>query len=301
MVATNWLVIADQEKSITHPDCLDLAKLHSDAVDYQKTGRPVDLDSIPRPKHQRPDWCAPETIENIPNLQNKYYQSMTALGKLTRAIDLKAHEPSIPSRSRPRRGDRTGVGRLENLTDDLSSIDLGNTSTSAIFDAVEPLVAKYFNPHTRANTQIRDLVFHTFRSFSEDLGGISSRCSLSHRHFKPLSEEELIISTIAQKTSQPSFRKEKIAKLKEGTDYAFRKVKDAFDGDGGRPPKEYLKHAWAAWKFSIVETKKETFGSKAFWWISLSLVFDALKIVDEAEVLADFNARSQAGWPDESP
>lgn len=43
-VATQHQVLADQHESGTlHPDCIKLAELHSTAVDFSKTGRPVSL------------------------------------------------------------------------------------------------------------------------------------------------------------------------------------------------------------------------------------------------------------------
>lgn len=299
MVANNWLIIADQQKSIIHSDCIRLAKLHSDAVDYQKTGRPVDIGKIPRPNVVRPDWSAPETLENIPS--HKYYKSMSALGKLSRAIDLKAHEPSIPVQNLSRRGNRTSAGRVETITNDISSLDTQGTCHSAIFDAVDPLVARFFDPNKRFDTQISDQVFAVFGWFAEELRSVSSRFSLSHRYFKSLSEEELVVNTITQKTSQPALRKDKMAKLRESTDFAFRRVKDVLQGGDDRPPKEYLRYAWAAWIFSVIEVKRDAFGSKAFWWITLGLVFDALKVVEEAEVLESKHNQGQAVWPDDSP
>ena len=54
MVAITWLIIADQsEESIFDKDCLKLSQLHSDAVDFPKSGQPVELRSIPRLR--RPD------------------------------------------------------------------------------------------------------------------------------------------------------------------------------------------------------------------------------------------------------
>ncbi|KAF9450089.1 RdRP-domain-containing protein [Macrolepiota fuliginosa MF-IS2] len=283
VVATNWLIIADQQGNITNKDCILLAKLHSDAVDYQKTGRQVPLEDIPKARFPRPDWNAPETIEGMAHQDTKYYKSETALGKLTRAIDLKAHEPSLPPRvrPRPRRGAaRTAAGRVESLADDFSGLGLGNSATSVIFENVELLVVAFINPHVRIGPRVSDLIATAFGSFAEELRSITSRYSLSHRFYKPLTEEELIVGTIVQKTSQPGLRKEKIAKLKDATDYAFKRVKEALEGE--RPAKEYLQYAWNAWKFSITEMRKETFGAKAFWWITLGAVFDALKLVEEA-------------------
>lgn len=39
------------------PDCITLAALHSDAVDFPKTGRPVEFNQLPRMRHKlKPDW-----------------------------------------------------------------------------------------------------------------------------------------------------------------------------------------------------------------------------------------------------
>jgi len=44
VIAINWLIIADQSSlGVFDPDCLKLSELHSDAVDYPKSGQPVSL------------------------------------------------------------------------------------------------------------------------------------------------------------------------------------------------------------------------------------------------------------------
>jgi RNA-dependent RNA polymerase len=54
LVAINWLIIADQSnESVFDKDCMTLAQLHSDAVDYPKSSTPVPLDKIPRLKFKR--------------------------------------------------------------------------------------------------------------------------------------------------------------------------------------------------------------------------------------------------------
>jgi hypothetical protein len=83
MVAINWLLIADASRlGILDPDCIRLAALHSDAVDYPKTGQvsasrsrnceilnghqPVARNTIPKFKPKRkPDWHAPEVNVNL--------------------------------------------------------------------------------------------------------------------------------------------------------------------------------------------------------------------------------------------
>ena len=51
IIAINWLVIADQSQvNIFDNDCLTLSQLHSDAVDFPKSGQPVEITKIPKLK-----------------------------------------------------------------------------------------------------------------------------------------------------------------------------------------------------------------------------------------------------------
>lgn len=56
VIATRHMILADQNESGTlHEDCLRLAGLHSTAVDFSKTGIPVDFMELPRSNKYRPD------------------------------------------------------------------------------------------------------------------------------------------------------------------------------------------------------------------------------------------------------
>ncbi|KLJ12209.1 hypothetical protein EMPG_12727 [Blastomyces silverae] len=111
-IATIHQTIADQKPLGTFdPQCLLLAELHSTAVDFSKSGVPVDLARIPKFPRYRPDFQAPgprvriaeslsllethdqmtvpddddEDEDERPNA--RYYKSENILGKLYRAID----------------------------------------------------------------------------------------------------------------------------------------------------------------------------------------------------------------------
>ncbi|KAL2007317.1 hypothetical protein VTN00DRAFT_8755 [Thermoascus crustaceus] len=107
-IANIHKVLADQRPEGTfHGDCLTLAELHSTAVDFPKTGKPVDLGRIPKCRPYRPDFMAPSprvhVEEDISILEQRdekgyesddedgprlrYYRSERALGYLYRAID----------------------------------------------------------------------------------------------------------------------------------------------------------------------------------------------------------------------
>ncbi|TXC03462.1 hypothetical protein FocTR4_00001936 [Fusarium oxysporum f. sp. cubense] len=112
MIATRHVVLADyHEQGTTHPDCISLAGMHSTAVDFSKTGIPVDVKALPKNPPFRPDFLAAapplKTYEKgqIAHLRDddeddnaddgmarykaKYYESDKILGRLYRNVDEK--------------------------------------------------------------------------------------------------------------------------------------------------------------------------------------------------------------------
>jgi RNA dependent RNA polymerase len=104
-IANLHQILADQLPDGTKSsECLKLAALHSTAVDFSKTGIPVDLKEIPRSPLFRPDFMAPgastkvekgilmrELMSQDPDETDprgyRYYESEKVLGTLYRSID----------------------------------------------------------------------------------------------------------------------------------------------------------------------------------------------------------------------
>ena len=107
------------------PECVLLAELHSTAVDFSKTGVPVDLSRLPRSKPLRPDFMAPgpryriekqgvqlieEELEDEEadvvtamdpeSTKMRFYESPRVLGRLYRAIDEQNFLEELQKRSR---------------------------------------------------------------------------------------------------------------------------------------------------------------------------------------------------------
>lgn len=281
------MIIADQSANGIHDeDCIKLAQLHSDAVDYPKSGRAVELTAIPRLKFKtKPDWNAPETIN--PDSAN-YYQSQTAIGKLFRAIEL--DEIPAPSRHRRRR-QRNMTRRIQNITSDLAAFQLRDPD-SAVFDLVERQVRRFLDTTGPWEQSAFEEVARLFQRFSNDLTGIATNYSLSHRNTM-LSEEEVIVGTITQKTSQPRIRKEHMTKVREMSDTLVKVIRSELEGDDDRTLEDYLKNAWLAWELSFVEVSKEKFGAKSFGWLALGAIFDAMKQIEEHDASERRSQRSQ--------
>jgi hypothetical protein len=56
VIAIKHMILADQnEFGTSHSDCKKLAQLHSTAVDFSKTGVPVNFDEMPYVNRYRPD------------------------------------------------------------------------------------------------------------------------------------------------------------------------------------------------------------------------------------------------------
>ncbi|KAJ1338747.1 RNA-dependent RNA polymerase [Microdochium nivale] len=115
LIANRHLIYADQLPEGTRErHCISLAQLHSTAVDYSKTGVPVDIQELRqiRPPRYRPDFMAPTPPANLKNRDEivfetpilpsdefdeddasgphyQFYKSDRVLGKLYRNIDEK--------------------------------------------------------------------------------------------------------------------------------------------------------------------------------------------------------------------
>jgi RNA-dependent RNA polymerase len=258
LIASHWLVIADQSQfGIQDVVCLDLAQLHSDAVDYPKTGNPVNVAEIPKLKYPRPDWSAPETVDPDPV---NYYQSQSAVGRLSRAIDLRQQESNLPGFA------------LHNV----SAEKMGYGMDTRLVEAVRERVSCHVDD-LEPDPMIDDL----FQWFSMRLLQVAYECNLNHRNAKPLTEQEIMMGTITQRTSQPRMRKEKISKLRETTDFLVRQVREALEGDESKPVERYLRDAWDAWNLSMTESAKSKFGARGFGWVALGAVLNAIKILEE--------------------
>ena len=275
MVAVNWLLIADLN-GIFHEDCLKLCQIHSDAVDYPKSGTPVSITRVPKPKSDlKPDWHAPETVD-LDSATN-FYQSQRAIGKLFRAIDL----PEVQAHVRDARQKR------QKVRDDQPEADLDEVFAALCMDdkegdpvesAVESRVAEFItvdNP----NSEYVKLAIESLDRYATELQGICA-CNAIQRHKDAaLSEEEAVVGTIVAKSSQRPRRKDAMSQLREQTSFLVKGVRDELSGDDDSSEYDWLATAWTAWKVS--RHLKDRFGAHSYGWIALNEVFDAMRAIEQ--------------------
>lgn len=255
------------EVGIFHPSCLKLAKLHSDAVDYPKSGKSVPMEEVPIVKGPKPDWSEPEMGSSDPF---KYYESERALGHLYRNIDLSQ----------------------ESLRALLSDTQLSNETDNnhlrfrdPLCQAIKSRVSETL--HTRCPSALtqgqKTHIDNLFWKYSADLKTICSLYTMSNGRNSKLSEAEAFIGTIRARTTQPKRRKDLTSNLREHISQLVTDTRYEIMGGDESSKTEGLRLAWAAWKMSLDKMKESAYGAQSYFWVALGALFDALKLVEEED------------------
>jgi hypothetical protein len=275
IIAINWMITADQsQQGIFDEDCIKLSYLHSDAVDYPKTGQPVSLDRIPRLKSRiKPDWNAPETVTSD---SARFYESKKAIGRLFRSIEL----PALRTIQRARKRRQNQRGReltVEEMLEDLN-LDDGDDEDDYVRMAVEHRVSPFIDPRP-IDQETMTYASQLFNRYTSELRTICTTNTLTHARNAMLTEEEAMIGSIVAKCSQSRKRKDLMAKLREQTNLLVADIREDLLGDEDLSLEDGLMRAWVAWELSSFDT----FGAKSFGWIALGGIFEAIKEIEERD------------------
>ncbi|KAJ3488459.1 hypothetical protein NLI96_g2801 [Meripilus lineatus] len=282
IVAINWLIIADQSPmNIFDEDCMKLAELHSDAVDYPKSGQPVSLSQIPKLKFRvKPDWNAPETL---PSDNPDFYKSERAIGRLFRDIKL----PALQTVERVRRAQSRVLNESQEVTTDTiirAFRQFEPEEDDFVTLAVQGRVMSFISTGTHDQDTISE-VWEIFERYTSELSLICYDNTLGTRKDAMLTEEEAIVGTIVAKSSQPRMRKDKMSRMRDQTTLLVRSVSHELAGEDGTLHEKSLERAWVAYQLACIEQKDGYFGAKSFGWIALGEIFDAIRDIEESEGL----------------
>jgi len=176
-------------------DCIKLAALHSDAVDFPKTGRHVSHSQLPpRKNRRRPDWYANETNEQ----KSKFYESNRHIGHLFRDINL----PAIPEAKK--------VAKRQHRQWEAGNDDVGIEAVRRAFSRNSGMITRIIrrklreyvkvDDHVASDSEIEEMI-DIFYGYSDELSYTCRTHSLAK--WTPLSEEEVVAGTIVAKCSQP--------------------------------------------------------------------------------------------------
>jgi RNA-dependent RNA polymerase len=189
LIAIQHLIISDQSpKGVEDPRCILLAELHSDAVDFPKSGTPVPLGKVPKLLLKiKPDWSAGEMSSDTA----KFHKSAKALGQLYRAVQLT--DPHGKDDPKSRGISKVDVDRL------LRSMDASvRRRRNPISSRLRGIVGRYVDmDYTDDMLQAAKA---QFVQYEMELRHICASHNLSQ---KPLKEAEAFVGTITAKSSQP--------------------------------------------------------------------------------------------------
>ncbi|TVY55116.1 RNA-dependent RNA polymerase 2 [Lachnellula cervina] len=219
-IAVQHRVIADQKDGgVCDENCIRLSEMHSTAVDFSKTGIPVDMTKLPKGNPWRPDFEAPGphvTIEKNSGIvfetkpfrdpldqededdeftSYRYYESNKILGKLYRAIDEQAVFQDIQKRA-----SASGITSRSNIIDE-------------VWRYVEKKVQGFqWKDQMDWASDIRDM-------YEEAL--LNTMTDYSQHPQRPLSELEAFTGTILGRTGVPNHYQRELSKT----------MKEKFDED----------------------------------------------------------------------
>jgi RNA-dependent RNA polymerase len=255
--------------------------MHSDAVDYPKSGQPVPLANLPRYKlRAKPDWNAPETIKPDPK---RFYTSLRAIGRLFREIDLPAVETIGAAQRRQRRNLRQdGGSRVTTVEGVLESFLREDPEDNEAYEAVFEHVSGFITLGRHENDLVAEM-WELLGNYKSQLQTICADHTLSYAKDAMLTEEEAVVGTIVAKCSQPRKRKDLMSKMREQTANLVDDTIQQIAGEDGILPTKTLERAWVAYRLAVLEGEYETFGARSFAWVALSQVFDAIKVIEQAE------------------
>ncbi|KAJ3983189.1 RdRP-domain-containing protein [Lentinula detonsa] len=266
------------------PDCLELAKAASHAVDYPKVGTAVNFKDLPKaPTGPRPDYLSGEGYRPRPG-DTRHYPSPKVLGTLFRRVPTFEYEYEEDDWNHPieyekiDRAIRLAVGRCMRR---LHSSRFGAFSATLKLDAEDDLL---------------DEMYHVFEDYREELIVIAKTHTVSKNADIWLTEEELICGVSMERYSDPRRRREVTTAMNLQTQELTRKIRlefshqdndqDDFDEDEyfdainyeedpdiGRLCNQFNR-ARAAW---IVGNGEDVYGAQSFTMIALGEMLSAIK------------------------
>ncbi|KAK5553706.1 hypothetical protein LTR46_008252 [Exophiala xenobiotica] len=257
-------VFADLDSTFSS-NCLSLADLHSTAVDFSKSGVPVDPKKIPRSPAYRPDFMAPTAstkvekgikrpaavdVDVTPNRGRgyRYYESDRVLGRLYRAVD-----------------EDTFFQDLEDETSSLFSMEASNNVLEDIRDWVVSSInySQVQAYHTMAS-EVRDY----YESNMLEMMSLYAVHRTEH-----LTEKEVFIGTIMGRSGAGSkHQREQSDYMKTQFNGELRQIKTwmedqtADDGDDG-----FESLAAACLDVAVQEPSNSNVDLRSFGWFAAGL------------------------------
>ncbi|KAG2049848.1 RdRP-domain-containing protein [Suillus hirtellus] len=267
-------------------ECMELAKLASHAVDFPKSGTPVNFTQLPRfksRKQPKPDFLAKEGADLN---SDQYYNSKKLLGQLYRRVPVKRW---IPQEWNEDRSPSDGAS----VEDALSRVSLRNIGLSGLTPPTQELIEE---------------MTYLLEAYCEQLLVIGQSHTILKNKDSHVSEAELLSGTIMANWSDHHRRRDAVTAMNlqtrelvravraellvkdlavseaemysdEEDDYDDWTFREEFDDTEQRSMAETFKRSWAAWCVAEDTLKEEPrmFGAQSFGLIALGRMLEIVK------------------------
>ncbi|KAG1828633.1 RdRP-domain-containing protein [Suillus variegatus] len=254
-------------------ECMELAKLASHAVDFPKSGTPVNFTQLPRFRSRnqpKPDFLAKEGADLN---SDQYYNSKKLLGQLYRRVPVKRW---IPQEWNEDRSPSDGAS----VEDALSRVGLRNLGLSGLTPPTQELIEEMTYLLEAYCEQLTATV-----SEAELLSGtIMANWSDHHRRRDAvtamnLQTRELVRAVRAELLVKDLAVSEAEMYSDEEDDYDDWTFREEFDDTEQRSMAETFKRSWAAWCVAEDTLKEEPrmFGAQSFGLIALGRMLEIVK------------------------
>ncbi|KAL5640970.1 hypothetical protein ACGC1H_001445 [Rhizoctonia solani] len=262
LLSLRHLRLADERPlGVNDPDCLTLAALHSKAVDFQKSGTPVEIKDLPYPSRSRPDWDAGEV--RIRGGQDNVYKSSRALGQLYRDIQLDEDQLQTA-------GTHPGVEFGLDMDMGLVARPLERSQYDLITHRLRESLARHIHVDQVPPEQFVEAA-GLVGEYINELTRICNDYALTPRSI--LSEEEVVAGTILERTSQRRKRQDRISEMRTASGVLVQNVRDVLRGSDSDSLQDWASRSWAAYQVARVNTDR--FGKKSFALLALGNAFEA--------------------------
>ncbi|KAF8609423.1 RdRP-domain-containing protein [Ceratobasidium sp. AG-I] len=254
---------------VCDPDCLTLAALHSKAVDFPKSGTPVNLSELPRFSGTRPDWDAGEL--GYRNTQY-VYPSTRALGQLHRAIQL--NEDKLQ-----RKGTCPSSQFATELDITRHAKPLERAKRDLIYHHLRAKLAKYIYVD-EVPRECFEAAVELLEEYISELTRICNTYALTSRSI--LSEEEVVAGTILEPTSQHRRRRDMISEMRTASTSLVSNVKDVLRGSDSDELEDWMLRSWAAYQ---VARGSDEFGHNSFGLLAFGNAFEAVEAITQRDTV----------------
>ncbi|KAG1874208.1 RdRP-domain-containing protein [Suillus tomentosus] len=267
-------------------ECMELAKLASHAVDFPKSGTPVNFTQLPRFRSRnqpKPDFLAKEGADLN---SDQYYNSKKLLGQLYRRVPVKRW---IPQEWNEDRSPSDGAS----VEDALSRVGLRNLGLSGLTPPTQELIEE---------------MTYLLEAYCDQLLVIGQSHTILKNKDSHVSEAELLSGTIMANWSDHHRRRDAVTAMNlqtrelvravraellvkdlavseaemysdEEDDYDDWTFREEFDDTEQRSMAETFKRSWAAWCVAEDTLKEEPrmFGAQSFGLIALGRMLEIVK------------------------